>query len=1024
MGLLSGFHRPGNLVTYAVTTGTSTPVAYRRGPERKRHGPMNAVQFVDKWCQAGLTERSGSHEHFIDLCRVVGHPTPGEADTTGTEFTFERRVAKANGRRGWADVWKRDFFAWEYKSPDKNLEAAHDQLRQYREALLNPPLLAACDMRQLVIRTNFTRKPTRELVVPLDGLSDPRHLRTVEHLFFEPDRFDPGLTVESITAKAAGELAEIAQRMRGRGLDPTHVARFLDRVVFCFFAQDVRLLGERLFSRIIEKTHRDPRWISGEIFDFFRKMATGGTYALERIPHFNGNLFADIEPLELTGPEIDAIHKVARLDWGDVDASIFGTLFERGMDPAKRSEMGAHYTSREDIETLIDPVVMRPLRLEWDHVRGKIDATIPVGGKNPTRVRASTRKGDPAHIKKARSLVSDFLQRLQDVTVLDPACGSGNFLYVALQKLKDLEKEVLVYASGRNIDDFLPRVGPWQLRGIEKSPYAFDLARMTIWIGWLQWTRANGYQVDQEPILRALDNLQNVDAILDLSDPANPREPDWPAAEFVIGNPPFLGNKRMRSELGESYCEQLWKLYRDRIPATSDLCCYWLEKARAGVGAGVCSAAGLLATTAVKQVSGRRVLDRIGQTARIFFAESDRDWVLGGASIRICMVGFAPKSRTTQALLNGRECAHINPDLTSGPDRTKKMPIRANLGLCFMGTTKVGDFDIPLDLALRFLAEPNPHGRPNSDVLRPFRNGSDLVRVCSHRWVIDFGVSAPEHEAALYAAPFEHLSRHVKPARRANGRAAYRERWWIHGEARPGFRRAVAGLTHYVATARVAKHRIFVRLDSVVLPDSKVIAVARDDDYSLGVLQSRVHELWTLNSCGWHGVGNDATYNPTTCFETFPFPDPFEALREEIAGAARKLRGAREAWLNPPEWTREELMEFPGSVSGPWSYFVHGPDGDGVGTVRYSRPVPRDAACAAAMADRTLTNLYNKRPAWLDLAHRRLDEAVAAAYGWKADLPDDEILSRLLTLNAERAAKDLPIGHTVTAKTSAVTHPE
>jgi hypothetical protein len=250
----------------------------------------------------------------------------------------------------------------------------------------------------------------------------------------------------------------------------------------------------------------------------------------------------------------------------------------------------------------------------------------------------------------------------------------------------------------------------------------------------------------------------------------------------------------------------------------------------------------------------------------------------------------------------------------------------------------------------------------------------------------------------------------VKPEREKNNDKWRRNHWWLLGRTLPDFREATAGKTRYIGTARVAKHRIFVWQDSPVLPDSKVIAIAFDDDFHFGVLHSRIHEAWTLATCAWHGIGNDATYNPTECFETFPFPTPTPAQRDFVAAAAKELNELRENWLNPPEWTATRTLEFPGSTYGPWSRFVTNPDARGIGTVRYPRLEPCDAGCAAKLAKRTLTNLYNERPAWLANAHAKLDAVVAAAYGWvragqaEADLGDDEILSRLLALNLERAA--------------------
>jgi type II restriction/modification system DNA methylase subunit YeeA len=595
----------------------------------------------------------------------------------------------------------------------------------------------------------------------------------------------------------------------------------------------------------------------------------------------------------------------------------------------------------------------------------------------------------------------NFAERLHHVTVLDPACGSGNFLYVAINLLLDLEKEVISFAASHGLS-MIPHVRPTQLAGIEINPYAQELASVVIWIGYLQWMHHNGFRMPTDPVLEPIETIRSMDAILDLSDPENPREPEWPEAEFIVGNPPFLGNKRMRSELSEAYVKPLWALFGDRIPATSDLCCYWFEKALATIQRGATRHAGLLATTTISQVSTRRVLERITDTSRIFFAVSDREWILDGAAVRIALIGFGRTAGDAAAQLDGKQVPRINPDLTAGPDITRRNRLTENVGLCFMGVTKVGDFDIDHDLALQFMQQPNVNGRPNSDVLRPFRNGSDIVRTCSDRWVIDFGVGTSEGNAAQYQGPFEHVVKQVKPQRAHNGREAYRERWWIHGEARPGFRHAVAGQVRYVGTARVAEHRLFVWLDSLILPDSKVIAITLSRDSALGMLHSRVHEVWTNATCGLHG-GERRTYNPTTCFETFPMPEPTPEQEAAIAEAAKQLDDLRNRWLNPPEWTKAEVLEFPGSGDGPWARYVLSPDKHRIGTVRWPRVVPKDPDCAESLKQRTLTNLYNERPAWLDLAHKRLDEAVFAAYGWNAGMGDERLLEKLLELNLARA---------------------
>jgi type II restriction/modification system DNA methylase subunit YeeA len=606
---------------------------------------MNIHEFIQKWSRVSLTERSASQQHFLDLCEVLGHAKPADADPKGEWFTFEKGTSKRGGGEGWADVWKRDFFGWEYKGRHKNLEAAYDQLLKYRESLENPPLLVVCDMDRLVVHTNFTGTRTEIHDIPLAKLAEPQNFEILRAVFEAPGKLKPGVTNETITQEAAKKVAGLAESLRSRGLDPHEVARFLDRMVFALFAEDVGLLPPELFSRLVRQSRRDPVLFARFTRELFQAMAVGDYWALDRIRHFNGNLFDDAPVLTLTVKELESIADAAKLDWSAVDPSIFGTLFERGMDPDKRSQLGAHYTSREDIETLVEPVVMEPLRREWAEVRRVVENLLATGRKEPTGKEKIPEGGlqGPA-FRKARVEADLFLrrfwERLGQVKVLDPACGSGNFLYVTLQKLKDLEKEVILYGMERGFPAFIPHVGPWQLYGIEINPYAFELAQMSVWIGYLQWIKQNGFGEPEEPVLRPMDNFECKDAVLDLSDPENPREPEWPKVDFIVGNPPFLGNKKMRRELGEQYLDAFFQLWKGRVPAEADLCCYWFEKARTQIEDDRCLRAGLLATQTIRGGANRKVLEKIKETGDIFFAIGDRDWILNGASVHVSLIGF------------------------------------------------------------------------------------------------------------------------------------------------------------------------------------------------------------------------------------------------------------------------------------------------------------------------------------------------------------------------------------------------
>jgi len=947
---------------------------------------MTVTEFIAKWRHVGLTERASSQTHFNDLCRLVDHPDPVSADPQGTWFTFERGAARATGGDGWADVWKRGFFGWEYKGRHRDLNAAYAQLLLYQGALENPPLLVTCDTDRIVIHTHFPNTPgeTRELT--LDGLADAEQFSILHAVFHEPERLRPSKTIQAITEETAGKITDIAQALRSRGIEATRVARFLDRVVFCLFAEDVGLLPERIFTRVIENAGRDQARFRATVGGLFAAMATGGDFGADRIAHFDGDVFKDAEALEVTSDELAMLAGITSLDWSAIDPSIFGTLFERALDPDKRSQLGAHYTSREDIETIVEPVVMGPLRREWAAVRDQ--ATALLEGKATKRMN-----------RKAASLIRDFLGRLQSVTVLDPACGSGNFLYVTLQKLKDIEKEVIVFAAPHF--GFLPGVGPWQLYGIELSKYAFELAQMTVWIGYLQWVKRNGFGQPQEPILRPMTTFECKDAVLDLQPDSVVQEPEWPATEFIVSNPPFLGVRKLRDSVGDEYVEGLFTLWDGRVRAEADYCCYWFEKARAQVEVGRSKRVGLLATQGIRAGASRDVLRRIKESGDIFLAVSDRDWILDGANVHVSMVGFDNGEQTTR-VLDGQQVSVINADLTAALDLTAAQRLPRARGVSFMADTKGGAFDIDRETALTWLHAPNPHGRPNSDVLRPWANGKDITRRGRLMWIIDYSPGTSKSDAARYEAPFEYVQREVYPRRRENRRAAYAERWWMHVEARPEMRRALAPLRRYLATPEVAKHRLFVWLTPEALADHQLIVFSVEDDYTFGILQSRLHAIWALRKGS--RLETRPRYTSTTIFETFSFPEATQAQRGAVAAIAHELEATRCRWLNPPEWTREDTTTFAASVDGPWRHIVEAPNFDGIGTVRYVRLLPVDAGAARALASRTLTALYNERPTWLRDLHAALDTAVLAAYGLPADATEQQVLAHLLALNLEGRA--------------------
>ena len=953
--------------------------------------------LVAKWKRVDLAERAACQEHFIDLCRMLGHPTPAEADPTGESFTFERGVEKSEGGNGWADVWKRNFFGWEYKGKHKDLRAAYRQLQLYRESLDNPPLLVVCDIDRIEVHTNFTGSAKRVYSFNLETLPLPENLDVLRKLFTDPEGLRPAQTTEQITVDAATTFAEIVDGWRTRGVGADEAAHLAMKILFCMFAEDIQLLPDGIFRSTIEGAKKDPSRLGKRLQGLFDAMAVGGDYGPATIPWFNGGLFKEGEAvIDLTADEIDQLAQLNSFDWASVEPSIFGTLFERTLDPAKRSQIGAHYTSREDIITLLEPVLMAPLRREWKAIQERCDVL--------TTQLIDKRKAAKAR-KELDKILRDFVERLSTIKVLDPACGSGNFLYVAINLLLDLEKEVIAYAA-RHGTSLIPQVKPSQLYGLEINPYAAELAQVVIWIGYLQWIHHNGFAAPRDPILEPIETIRNMDAIIDLTDPDNPKEPEWPEADVIVGNPPFLGDKKMRGELGDEYTAALRRLFADKIPGQSDLCCYWFERSREHIRQGKCGRAGLLATQGIRGGMNRRCIDRIKESGDIFFAESDRKWILDGATVHVSMIGFDSGAEADRSL-DGKTVATIHSTLTSGSraDTASAKPQPNNADRCFLGVMKAGPFDIPEAAAIAMLHSPNTAGRPNSDVLRPRLTARDILQRGKQTWIIDFGCTMEAGTACHYESCWKHVETNVLPERRANRRKRLAEKWWVHGEARPGLRRALLGKARFPVTPEVSKHRVFVWLDDVFLADHQTRAFASAEDWFFGILHSRLHEVWALaQGTQLREKESGFRYTPTSCFETFPFPEPTAAQRDAITAAAYELDILRSTWLNPPEWTQEEVLTFPGSVDGPWARYVTEANAKGIGTVRYPRIVPADDASATKLAKRTLTSLYNERPTWLDLAHKRLDEAVFAAYGWPADLTDDDLLARLLAFNLKRAA--------------------
>jgi hypothetical protein len=615
---------------------------------------MTPQEFIKKWGPGGpasdLNERQGAQPHFIDLCQLLEVPLPGSVG----DYIFEQDTLVLGEARGYADVFKRNHFAWENKAPGRNLDTALKQLLTYSLALSNPPLLVVCDRLTTRIHTQFNGHPSEVHTVLLHELDQPEKRALLRRLWLDPESFRPKKTSRDITEAAAKSFATLADGLRKRGTDADEVAHFLTQCLFCFFAEDVGLLPGNMFEALVNNKHLTSDKLTLGLTNLFTVMRKGGLYGNDDIPWFNGGLFKKVKVPLLSIMEVTELRNAAALNWSAIDVSIFGTLFERGLDPAKRSQLGAHYTDPATIMRIVEPVLCRPLLQKWELVAQEIRSLMA----------KSTKRNDKHHKAALASFVR-WLELLKDYRVLDPACGSGNFLFLGLKALKDIEHQSHLDAVAAGLDRQADLVtGPHNVLGIELNEYAAELARVTVWIGELQWRADHGYEFKTNPVLEPLDHIECRDALLSFGgtgsqvralggtgsgaqagqtpgahEPSVPKSPPtsapptprnlmgqgdagaapatggrsaleqkmgsdrdfaqqnsgsdpifcgatealWPQASVVIGNPPFLGDRKMIRELGEDYTFTLRKVYEGRVPGGADLVCYWFEKARKAI---------------------------------------------------------------------------------------------------------------------------------------------------------------------------------------------------------------------------------------------------------------------------------------------------------------------------------------------------------------------------------------------------------------------------------------------------------
>ncbi len=919
---------------------------------------------------------------------------------------------------------------------------ARNQAEQYAKALPAahgwPPFLVVVDVGYSIeLFADFSG--TGKAYVPYpDSLTHRILLAEMETalirtrlraIWLDPLTLDPSRISARVTRDVAWQLANLARDLE---IDhpPGAVASFLMRCIFTFFAEDIHLLPPDSFSNLLASLEDHLDNFKPMVESLWQTMNAGGFSPIlrEHVLRFNGGLFETVEALPLNRRQFLLLRLAAAAEWKDVEPAIFGTLLERALDERERHSLGAHYTPRAYVERLVIPTLVEPLRQDWHDVQAAA-LTHERGGRT----------------SEAIAVLMDFRRKLCSIEVLDPACGSGNFLYVALEHLKRLEAEINDALEGlgesqQALHETGLTVDPHQLKGIELNPRAAAITDLVLWIGYLQWyfRTWGASSLPPEPVIKRFHNIEHRDALLayDAAVPAldvhgnplttwdgvttkthpvtgeqvpdesarrvvlnyrNARRAEWPSATFIIGNPPFLGNWRMRGELEGGYAETLRSIYAE-VPETADYVMYWWHRAAERVRSGQTRRFGFITTNSLRQTFQRRVitphLTDPSTPASLVFAIPDHPWVdsYDGAAVRIAMTVVEAGVREGLLLRveseepgEGEGAAKvgfierrglIHPDLTIGPNTTAAVPLRANQGVSCRGVSLHGAGFIITPEQARELGLGRVHGLDRH--IRPYRNGRDVTSRPRGVMVIDlFGLSA-EQARQRFPEVYQWVFDRVKPERDQNNRESYRNKWWIHGEPRSNFRPALGGLRRYIATPETAKHRFFVFLDASILPDNKLINIASSDAFVLGILSSQMHVTWALVAGGRLGFGNDPVYIKTCCFEPFPFPDTSEPQRERIRFLGEQLDAHRKRCQGAhPNLTLTEMYNV-------------------LAELRAGQPL-EDAS--RVIHDQGLVSVLR------DL-HDDLDRAVAEAYGWPADLTAEDILFRLVELNAARAAEE------------------
>jgi hypothetical protein len=1020
--------------------------------------------FISLWQGVTASELATSQSFIINLCELLGvarpHPTPAQ------DYMFERPVtfSYADGTKspGRADCYRRGCFVAEskkLKAPvdserfSRSLVGAHGQAENYIRALPaeegRPPFLLVIDVGTVIeVYAEFSRSGGSYLPFPdprshriaLADLVKPEIRERLRLIWTAPERLDPARISAEVTSAVSAQLAKLAKSLEDARHSAEHVAAYLTRALFSMFAEDVGLLPNDSFLGLLKTYREAPATLQDMLQALWADMDKGGfSGALTKnVLKFNGKLFKDADApgysLLLTTAQIDLLIEAAKADWREVEPAIFGTLLERALNPTERHALGAHYTPRSYVERLVLPTVLEPLRAEWANVRA---AALLLANEAEG---LDSRKQREAKLVEARTEVRNFHHRLCTLRVLDPACGSGNFLYVTLEHLKRLEGEVF-----NQLDELGDTQGKltWdgetvtlqQLRGIELNPRAAALAELVLWIGYLQWQiRTFGHAGVAEPVVHNYGNIENRDAVMawDARTPAldvggrpltrwdgvtmkshpvtdelvpdeaaqvpqwrytGARQADWPQADFIVGNPPFIGASTMRAALGDGYVEALRQAW-PQVPDSADFVMFWWARAAALVSTGQARRMGLITTNSLRQTFNRRVVQAaLDRSDALAFAIPDHPWVdgVGGAAVRIAMTVLqpgvgegrlltvtseAPSQDGDVAVTMDERRGMIHADLSVGANVTMAAKLHANGNISSRGVMLFGSgFIVTFEEAAAL-------GTPS--IIRGYRNGRDLTDKPRGVQVIDaFGLTADELRTQ-HPAIFQWLLDRVKPERDANRDAGIKKNWWLHGRPRSEIRPALAGLPRYIVTVETAKHRLFQFLDASILPDNMLVAIAVDDPYLLGVLSSRLHATWAGATGGRLGVGNDPRYSKSRCFETFPFPAEDTGLTPELTNSIRKL-------AEQIDFHRKKQQAAHAGVTLTGMYNV-------LEKLRSGETL--------TAKDKTLHE--NGLVGVLKTLHDELDATVLVAYGWSviAATDTDALLSRLVTLNTRRAAEE------------------